>query len=51
MKNALVVEDSKSEQKLVQALLEKMKLHVDIANNGFEALDWLKGNAQPDIIF
>ncbi|AFY37105.1 response regulator receiver protein [[Leptolyngbya] sp. PCC 7376] len=50
MKNALVVEDSKSEQKLVQALLEKMEIKVDIADNGEEALDWLKSNDQPDLI-
>lgn len=50
MKKALVVDDSKSEQKLVQALLEKMQINVELANNGAEALDWLKGNEQPDLI-
>ncbi len=51
MKKALVVDDSKSEQKLVQALLEKLDLEVSLADNGAEALAWLKGNEQPDLIF
>lgn len=51
MKKALVVDDSKSEQKLVQALLEKMEFEVSLADNGAEALTWLKGHEQPDLIF
>ncbi|MGB2924586.1 MAG: response regulator [Limnothrix sp.] len=51
MKTALVVDDSKSEQKLIQALLEKMKVSVDLADNGTEALSWLKSHEQPDLIF
>ncbi|OKH19215.1 response regulator [[Limnothrix rosea] IAM M-220] len=50
MKKALVVDDSKSEQKLVQALLEKMSVNVDLADNGEEALRWLQSNDQPDLI-
>ncbi len=50
MKKALVVDDSKSEQKLVQALLEKMAINVDLADNGEEALKWLQSNDQPDLI-
>lgn len=51
MKKALVVDDSKSEQMLVRALLEKMKVTVDAADNGAEALSWLKSNDEPDLIF
>lgn len=51
MKKALVVDDSKSEQMLVRALLEKMKVTVDSADNGAAALSWLKNNDEPDLIF
>lgn len=51
MKKALIVDDSKSEQMLVRALLEKMKVVVDSADNGAEALSWLKSNDKPDLIF
>lgn len=51
MKKALVVDDSKSEQMLVRALLEKMKVVVDSADNGTDALSWLKNNDEPDLIF
>ena len=51
MKKALVVDDSKSEQMLVRALLEKMKVTVDSVDNGAAALSWLKSNDEPDLIF
>lgn len=51
MKKVLVVDDSKSEQMLVRALLEKMNVEVNLADNGCEALAWLKDHEQPDLIF
>lgn len=51
MKKALIVDDSKSEQMLARALLEKMKVVVDSADNGADALSWLKNNDEPDLIF
>lgn len=51
MKKALVVDDSKSEQMLVRALLEKMQVTVNAVDNGAAALSWLKSNDEPDLIF
>ncbi|MBV5260508.1 response regulator [Synechococcus moorigangaii CMS01] len=51
MKKVLVVDDSKSEQTLVRALLEKMSLEVSLADSGDEALTWLQNHDQPDLIF
>ncbi|NLR92728.1 hybrid sensor histidine kinase/response regulator [Flammeovirga agarivorans] len=38
----LVVEDNKMNQIMMQALFKQLKLHIEIANNGQEAIDFLK---------
>lgn len=50
MKKVLVVDDSKSQQRLVTGLLKGMGIDVFVADNGGEALSWLTENEQPDII-
>lgn len=50
MKKILVVDDSKSQQKLVNGLLQTMGVEVTIRDNGESALQWLEENGQPDLI-
>ncbi len=47
---ALVVDDSKVGRLTMQRKLEAMGLHVDLAESGPQALDWLS-RQQPDLIF
>lgn len=49
-KKVLVVEDNKANQKLLNIILKKYHLHVDIADDGLKALTFLKDH-QVDIIF
>ncbi|BAW95324.1 CheY subfamily protein [[Synechococcus] sp. NIES-970] len=51
MKTVLVVDDSKSEQMLARALLEKMNVAVSLVDSGSDALSWLKEHEQPALIF
>jgi twitching motility two-component system response regulator PilH len=51
MKSILIVEDSKSEQRLMMGLLKTLGAEIFAVNNGEEALDWLVKNKQPDLIF
>ena len=50
IKNALVVDDSKSARMMLQRLLSKMNVRVDTVDSAEAALLFLEG-AQPDIIF
>ncbi|NCO74693.1 MAG: response regulator [Cyanobacteria bacterium] len=50
MKKILVVDDSKSQQMLVNGLLKNIGAEIFIANNGESALGWLEENGQPDLI-
>ncbi|MBR8828284.1 MAG: response regulator [Gomphosphaeria aponina SAG 52.96 = DSM 107014] len=50
MKKVLVVEDSKSEQRLMMGLLKAIGLEVALVENGEAALGWLSENQQPDLI-
>jgi CheY-like chemotaxis protein len=50
IKNALVVDDSKSARMILQRLLEKMNVITQGVESGEEALRYLE-NKQPDIIF
>lgn len=51
MKTILIVEDSKSEQRLMSGLLKTLGAEIFAVDNGEEALDWLAKNQQPDLIF
>ncbi len=51
MKKILVVDDSKSEQRLMSGLLKTLGAEVVTADNGESALAWLLENQQPDLIF
>jgi CheY-like chemotaxis protein len=50
IKNALIVDDSKSARIMLQRLLEKMNMITQSVESGEEALRYLE-NKQPDIIF
>jgi twitching motility two-component system response regulator PilH len=50
VKTVLVVEDTKSDQLLVQGLLKSMGTEAVICNNADEALEWLNKNTVPDLI-
>lgn len=50
LKNALVVDDSKSARMMLQRLLQKQQLEVEVVTCGEEALEYV-GQKQPDIIF
>ena len=50
MTKILVVEDSKSQHRLVAGLLKAVGIEVALADNGQEALSWLTKNGQPDLI-
>lgn len=45
----LLVEDSHTNQMVAMAMLEKLQCHIRIANNGFEALEYVKESI-PDMI-
>lgn len=50
VKNALLVDDSKSARLVLSRLLEKNNLHVDLVESAEDALSYLKEN-KPDVIF
>ncbi len=50
MKKILVVDDSKSQQRLVSGLLQSIGVEVFVVDNGEGALNWLTENGQPDLI-
>lgn len=50
MKTVLVVEDSRSEQRLIVSLLQQAGLKVALADSAESALNWLTENGQPDLI-
>ena len=50
MKKVLIVDDSKSQQKLANGLLQTLKVDISLADDGNSALEWLKENGQPDVI-
>lgn len=50
MKTVLVVEDSKSEQRLIVSLLQQAGLKVALTNSAEAALNWLAENQPPDLI-
>ena len=47
-RRVLVVEDSKPNQLVVQAMLERNGYEVDIANNGIEACSWVRKKGRGD---
>lgn len=50
MKTVLVVEDSRSEQRLIVSLLQQAGFKVDKADSAELALSWLAENGRPDLI-
>ncbi len=50
MKTVLVVDDSKAEQRLIEALLQHLGVKVAVADSGESALSWLENNGRPDLI-
>ena len=50
MKNALVVDDSKTARMVLQRKLENLQINTHLAESGEEALEYLKNN-RPDVIF
>ncbi len=50
MKKILVVDDSKSQQKLVNGLLKTLNVEIASAEDGNSALKWLGENDLPDVI-
>lgn len=50
MKTVLVVEDSKSEQRLIVSLLQQAGLKVALTTSAESALSWLEENGKPDLI-
>ena len=50
MKTVLVVEDSRTEQRLIMALLQQVGLNVVCVNSAESALNWLGENQRPDLI-
>lgn len=51
IKSALLVDDSKVARFALSKLLEKIDLKVDMVGSGEEAIDFLKSNQNPDVIF
>jgi len=51
IKSALLVDDSKVARFALSKLLEKISLKVDMVDSAEEALDFLKTNDNPDVIF
>ncbi|HSN09931.1 MAG TPA: PAS domain S-box protein [Hanamia sp.] len=49
-KKFLVAEDNKVNQKVIQNVLQKAGASADIANNGLEAINFLKENKEYDVI-
>ncbi len=50
MKTVLVVEDSRTDQRLIMALLQQVGLNVFCVDSAESALSWLASNPQPDLI-
>lgn len=50
MKKVLVIDDSKSQLRLINGLLQTMELDISLVDNGESALQWLNDNGQPDLI-
>ena len=50
MKTILVVEDSRTDQRLIMALLQQVGLNVVCVNSAESALSWLAVNQRPDLI-
>lgn len=50
MKTVLLVEDSRAQQRLIVSLLQTAGLKVALADSAEDALSWLAGNGQPDLI-
>ncbi len=51
IKSALLVDDSKVARFALGKLLEKINLKVDMTGSAEEALDFLRNNENPDVIF
>jgi len=51
IKSALLVDDSKVARFALSKLLEKINLNVAMVGSGEEALEYLSGNDNPDVIF
>ena len=51
IKNALLVDDSKIARFALSKLLESRDMEVNMASSAEEALDFLKNNGRPDVIF
>jgi len=51
IKNALLVDDSKVARFALSKLLESRNMEVNMAGSAEEALDYLKGDQHPDVIF
>ncbi|HLV76521.1 MAG TPA: response regulator [Marinobacter sp.] len=51
IKNALLVDDSKVARFALSKLLESRDMQVNMASSAEEALDYLKNNSRPDVIF
>lgn len=50
MKTVLVVEDSRTDQRLIMALLQQVGLNVVCVDSAESALSWLAENPHPDLI-
>jgi twitching motility two-component system response regulator PilH len=50
MAKILVVDDSKSQQRLVEGLLKALGNEVFLVDDGHSSLNWLKENDLPDLI-
>ena len=50
MSRVLVVEDELHIQRLIKLILEKNSFEVTVVSTGEEALEYLKGNEQPDLV-
>ncbi|MCB1050343.1 MAG: response regulator, partial [Acidobacteria bacterium] len=50
-RKVLVAEDNKINRKVIRMLLEKWGLQVDFAENGAEAVAYMRQNPAPDLIF
>lgn len=50
MKTVLVVEDSRTDRRLIMALLQQVGLNVVCVESGELALSWLAENQRPDLI-
>ncbi len=50
MKTVLLVEDSRTEQRLIVALLQQVGLKVAVSDSAESAWSWLAANGRPDLI-